>query len=513
MTSAVAYSDSLPVASAPPRLQARWRLLTLFLIIAVGVSLDASTLFKTPYAVGADGYYYVLQIDELLNRGHFYFPSYTPLILYALAGVSYLVGDPVVSVKIASIALHAALCLGLFAVIASLTRSWWLGVVASALAAVLGAHLYMIAEYINQLGALVFLIWGGWCALRAFNTRRKAWTLLSVACLVAASFSHRSAFPLVLVSAALVVLVRLLYAEPVNRTYRLVVLALLFLLWYAPMILVIQPFVTLPQCVEMEITAPGLPLSKTTAPEQIILMVLSPLALVVVFREKDESRDRISTLALGSVALWSFLVTINPFLDHSRPDNLTSRLSILAYIQIAILVPGVIWLTHKRPKVIALMAAFVLPLVAGSRVYSQPFGLRTDYLSARAALLRRLPLYRQQLEPNPLVISPHGEQFLVTHALGVTSQQRLPGHSQSQPIYWLLHRVRSNFFLPSMLVIMKEREGFYTILAKDADVSQQLESISDAERGWILMNNPPLKEEVIRRGQTEGVTPPNPSRD
>jgi len=503
-------SDSLPVASAQSSLQVRWILLALCLIVTVGVWLDASVVFKSPYAVGADGYYYVLQINELLNRGQFYFPTQTPLILYALAAVSFFTSDPVVSIKLASIALHAALCLGLFAVIVSVTRSRWLGVVGSALAAVSGAHLYMIAEYVKQLGALAFLIWGGWFALQFFKTRRTVWALLSIACVVAAIFSHRSAFPLVLISAALVISVRLLYAKSVNRKYRLAVLALLFLFWYSPVIVAFQPFVQLPAWVEMEITAPGLPLSKGAAPEQMILMVLSPLALVLIFLESHKSRDEVSTLALGSVALWSFLITINPFLDYGKPNNFTWRLSILAYIQVAILVPGVIWLTRQHPKVIALVAAFVLPLIVGSRIQSQPFGLRTDYLSARAALLRRLPLYRQQLDQTPLVISPHGEQFVVTYSLGVPSQQRWPEKTQSRTIYWLLHRIRPNFFLPSMLVIMQEREGFYTVLVKDNDIRQQLGNISDAERRWIFMNNPHLKEEAMRRDQTQGLAAQNP---
>jgi hypothetical protein len=160
MISVALNGDTLPVASESTRSGARRSLAALLLIVAAGAWSDAATLFSSPYAMGADGYYYVLQIKELLTTGHFYFPIRTPLILYALSGISYLTGDPVASVKVASVVLHSALCLGLFALIAATTRSLWLGVVGGLLTVVSGTHFYMVVEFINQLGALTLLVWG-----------------------------------------------------------------------------------------------------------------------------------------------------------------------------------------------------------------------------------------------------------------------------------------------------------------------------------------------------------------
>jgi hypothetical protein len=69
-------------------LPVRLEWLALVAALAVGVAYDAAVLFKYPFAVGVDGYYYVLQINELRTQGRLYFPTRTPLILYLLTGVS-----------------------------------------------------------------------------------------------------------------------------------------------------------------------------------------------------------------------------------------------------------------------------------------------------------------------------------------------------------------------------------------------------------------------------------------
>lgn len=504
MRFALAQASTVPATSATSKLQVRWNLAGLCLVIAAGLWADTSALFSFPHAVGADGYYYVLQINSLLTKGHFYFPTHTPLVLYALASISYLTGDPILSVKFVSISLHALMVLGIFAFVSATTRSLWLGLTGATLALASGTHLYMIAEYVNQLGAFTLLVWGGWCGVRALNTRSRVWMLPALACLVAAGFSHRSAFPLALTGAVALALIYLLYLQSIDRTYRFIIWVALLLLWCAPAVLASQTFISLPTWFQEELlTRPGLPLGRAAVAEQIILMVVSPSVLILLFFQRHKSRDRLATVILGSVALLSLLITVNPFLNYSKAMSFAWRLSVMAYIQVAILVPGLLWLVYPSRKAALLIAAFVLPLMAGSRVYAQPFGLRSDYLSARAAMLQRLPLYRQQLEPNPLIISPHGEQFVVTHALDVPAQQKRPEDGQPRTVYWLLHSVRPNFLLPSVLVVMQERKGTYTVLAKDSDVRRQLKTLSEGERRWLLMNNPLLNEVMAQEAHSQ----------
>lgn len=511
MRPAIAYGESLPVASATSRLRGRYSLPTLALVVAFGAWSDAATLFASPYAMGADGYYYVLQVNELLNSGRLYFPTQTPLILYALAGVTRLTGDPVVSAKIFGVVLHAALSLGIFAVVAGATRSRWLGVAGSALAVLSGAHLYMVVEYLKQLGALVFLIWGGWCAARALSTRGKAWAAASAAFLLAASFSHRSALALTLVFVALFGLARLVTAESAGRSRRLLAVALLLILWCAPAVVASQVLITLPNWLSTEVlTAPRWPFSSAAALEQLILLVAASVALALILLGRGRAREWAAAPAVFAFALLGLLVVVNPFLNYSEAMSLSWRLSCLAYIEVAVLVPALIWLTGCNRKAVILVAAFVLPLLIASRGHSRPFSLKPEYVAARAAHIKRLPLYRQRLGPDALVISPHGEQFAVTYALGVPSQQRLPEDGKPRAIYWLLHSTPPKFLLPSMLIITKDGAYTQTVIAADADVRRQLESLSDAEREWMLSNNPHLNELPSNRSPAQA--PPEADR-
>lgn len=483
--------------------QSRWAFAALFLALAGGGTRDALVLFKYPFAVGVDGYYYLLQIATLQNQGHLYFHTRAPLILYALTAFSNLIGNPILAIKIGSIALHVALCAGIFALIMSVTRSHWLGVLGSVLAAASGAHFYMVGEYIGNLGALAFLIWSGWCATRVIQTRNNVWAVLSAIGFVAASFSHRSIPAIAFMIVISVVLMNfLIRARSSGQSYRAIVALIILALWCAPAILAAQPFIHLPVWIERELLiAPRLPLSQAAIAEQVIVLVVAPATLILILL-KQESRVSIANLFLGSVALWSLLITVNPFLNNKGAMNFTWRLSTLAYIQVAILVPGLIWLVLSlRRESAILIAAFVLPLMIGSARYSLPYGMRPEYLSQRAELLRRLPFFRQQLEQTSLVISPHGEQFIVTSVLGIASQQHWPDNNTYQPIYWLLHHVEPRFYTSSMILLMKENDGSYTMLAKDADVQQRLAAITDIERKRLFMSNPYLYEHMSTRAE------------
>ncbi len=506
MMSATTSSDSSPSPSSRSAWrQSGWGLLVLLIVLESSAWRDAAALFKYPFAVGVDGYYYILQIDALQNHGRFYFSTHTPLVLYALTVVSYFTGNSVLAVKISSIALHLVLCLGIFAIIASATRSLWLGVLGSVLAVASGAHFYMIAEYVSNLGALAFLSWGGWCVIRAFQTRSKLWIILSLACLVAASFSHRSAFAIALVIAVSAILVRsLITTELSGRRRRFAAAATVLFLWCAPAILALQPFIQLPSWIDRELLiVPRIPISQAAVAEQIILLAISPATLILILLDKVEVQSKIARIVFGSIALWSLLVTINPFLNNKGAMGFTWRLSTLAYLQVAILVPGLIWLIFPlRHEASILIAAFVLPLLIGSARYSRPYGMRPEYLAARAELLRRLPFYRQQLGQSPLVISPHGEQFIVTSTLGIPSQQRWPDDDRYQPIYWLLHHIAPRFLTMPMVVLEKEPEGSYTLLARDDIVQQQLQTLTDVERKRLFADNPHLYEYLNQQTKT-----------
>lgn len=506
-----------PISIAERMRQQPWReMLALLMILTAGALHDAAALFAHPFALGMDGYYYVLQVDDLQTNGRLYFHTRTPLILYALAGLSHLVGDPILSIKLGSIVLHAALCLGIFAIVTSVTRSRRLGALGSAVAAASGAHFYMIAEYINQLGALVFLTWLGWCVVRARRTRNRMWLLASALCLGAASLSHRSAPAIALAVGVSVALMQLLVTAQMRGhwPFRAAIFLVLALLC-APALLAAQTFVGIPSWIRDELTfAPRLPLTNGAPAEQMILMVAAPVTLVAIFfggrNAPAEASERFSHIVFGSIAVWALLVTLNPFLNDRGAVGISWRLSVLAYYQAALLVPGLFRLILPRSREVAFYAvAVVLPLMFWSAAYTRPFGLQKELVSSRAELLRSLPDYRQRLGPEPLVVSRHGEQFVVTAVLGIPSQQRYPEGDAYGTIYWLLHRSPKNFVTPSMFVVTTDGPSTYIVLAKDDEVKQQLKAIKGVERRRLLEYNPHLLIHLREKVQAVAQTAPS----
>lgn len=481
----VARSRALP-------LRREW--LVLLSVLALGMVYDAAILFRYPFAVGVDGYYYILQVNELQTHGRLFFSTATPLILYLLTGVSHLTGDPILAVKITSITLHAALCGGVCGIILNLTRSLWVSVLGATLAAISAPHLYMVAEYVNQLGAFTFLVWGVWCALRAWEEARgrKKWLLLSLSCLLAACFSHVSALIVLLALAAALVLSYILTRpRSSGRGYRLEAWLTVFVLWLAPMILAVQRLTPLPEGAEGEVLAtPRLPLSRAAATEQIILMFACPAVLIIISTRQPGMRDsRRASLFFGAVALLGLLVTVNPFFNNRLGTGLTWRLSVLAYLGVALLIPYLVWLALSwRQSIAVLTVAVTIPLLLWGSYSRRPLGTESRHLSRRAELLQHLPRLRGQLGPRPIVISPHGEQFVITWALGVASQQTWPEENTYETVYWLLHNVEPQLMTPSMSVIAPDVGGGSIVLAKDDDVQQNLIKPSDEHRRLIMRN-------------------------
>lgn len=125
--------------------------------------------------------------------------------------------------------------------------------------------------------------------------------------------------------------------------------------------------------------------------------------------------------------------------------------------------------------------------------------MRPEYLSRREQLLQSLPSCRGQLGPAPLVLSPHGDQFVVTSAVGAPAQQRWPTDPDGRTIYWLLNSVEPRFVTPDSCVLVTEKGGNFTVLAKDDDVRRWLGAAAAGERRQLLINNPHLHDYFFSR--------------
>jgi hypothetical protein len=240
---------------------------------------------------------------------------------------------------------------------------------------------------------------------------------------------------------------------------------------------------------EAEVLAtPRLPLSGAAAAEQMLLMLVCPAVLIIISVAKRGARDFKADLFFGAVAVLGVLVTVNPFFNNVPGNGLIWRLSVLSYLEVVLLVPYLVYLVLSWRRGVALaVALLVWPLTLWGSYGERPLGIENRRLSRRAELLQRLPPLRRQLGPRPIVLSPHGEQFVVIWALGVPSQQAWPDDGSYDPVYWLLHNIEPQLLTPSMLIVAPEREAGFMVLAKNDDV-QQLIKTTDEHRRMLVRN-------------------------
>ena len=477
--------------------QTLWRRPAFLLVgLAVVAFRDLALLRRYGFPLGVDGYYYLLQVDELQTKGHLYFHSATPFVVYFLAGVGYLTGNSIFGIKLGAVVLHALLCAGIFALLASTIRSGWIAISGGALPAVSGLHFYMLSEFIANLMAIMLLVWCAFCVIQLIQTRRIAWAAYAVVLLVGAAFSHRSALVIVLAVVIFAGLLYWLFAQDSLRGYRPYA-ALLFvsIVWLSPAILAMQSFARLPKWLTDEVlTVPKLPFDQYALGDEILLLIASLLVLFLLLAFRRRLPRGAGAYFFGSVALWSLVVTMNPFLNPVPGWlSLAGRLRGLAYIQVAILVPALLWWVIKLRRELAPYAvAVTIPFVLLSALSPRPRGMQPDYLSARQQLLTNLPRVRPQLGPNPIVIAAHGDEFLVTSVLGVPSQHTRPANTNHQDVFWLLRNMNNEDLTVLVLDVKPDSQSMSTVLIEDTELQAQLREMPDAERRRLFSINPHL---------------------
>ena len=300
---------------------------------------DFSLLFQTQAATGIDGYYYVLQIETLRNQGHFYFPTHTPLVPYLLKVLSFLMPNAIFAVKIGGILLHMFLSFAVFALVTTLTRNVWLGLFGLLITAFSALHFYMISEFLSNLGALAFLVWSVFGIVKAIQTKKYLWFIFSILFSICALFSHRSAFGLiVLFGLTTLSAYLLLNCNPKFSRRFLVFSAILFFL---PFIFSRQSFFTLPEWLAFELLkTPKSPFRSMTLAENLMLAIGLFLTIFIWIRFRQVFEDKFISVMLFSIMLFSFLLTLNPFLNHqSGFQGIIGRLDGLAYLQAATALP------------------------------------------------------------------------------------------------------------------------------------------------------------------------------
>jgi dolichyl-phosphate-mannose-protein mannosyltransferase len=464
----------------------------LLVILVVGAARDARLLSQHNVPVGIDGYYYVLQVDALKKNHRLYFPSHTPLILYFLTGISYFTNNSVTAVKVGSVLLNTLLCMGIFALIENTTHNLWLGVLGSALATISGLHLYMIAEFINSLGALTLLVWSGWCVVRWAQTRGLKWIALALVLIAGAVFSHQMAVGVVLVVTVSLFLFNGLVSSKSEGRYAFAALIAFVAIYFAPAVFKAQAVIDIPERLRTELSAiPQWPISYNYFPETLVLVLCAPLTVLLLLEQRRRIRaGSVGSSLAGLVAIWSLLVTLNPFLTEDRGwTEMVGRIRGWAYIQVALILPAVIWLVFStRRKFAFYILAIVPPFAILTALSPLPLGLRAEYLSRRAQLAQNLPYYTDQVSRDSLVIASHGDQFLVTARLGTASQRLAPENTTAQTVYWLLDT--SKHQSPAFeSVRVAEYPTSMTVLVEDRVLRLFLQSATDVDKRRLISYN------------------------
>jgi hypothetical protein len=472
-------------------------------VIAIG-AYEAYHLTRFPVAVGLDGYYYALQLTHLRTTGSLYFQSATPLIFCFLYGLDVIVNNSFLTIKIVAITLHVLLCAGLFLNIFALTRSIWLSTVSCLLATTSGLHFFFVAEFLKNLLGIVFLVWAGFGFQQALGKHRRLWTAFSLILLILAFLSHKSTIGIAFLLATVFILLRFLLSTTIGTRYYPVSLLLLFSIWVSPLILRVQPFIKLPGSLLAELTG-GKRWKFPPLLETLVLLVLTIVTIYLVPLLRERLPDR-AVMFLSLIAVWSALISVNPLLNPMRDlDSVFGRLKALTYIQIALLVPGLIWVVQVSYRKWLPYSAIALPLVMVCIYSGPPPSMSDAFLARRTSIVKNLPAFREHLCATPVIIATHGDQFLVTAVLGVSSQKEWPPESKYQCTYWLLNMVREDIVPPSQFILadestssysdqihMPENTRLYSIIVKNEDLTSEIANLSVEQRRWLLTYNPHL---------------------
>jgi hypothetical protein len=375
--------------------------LLLLAATSVAASLrDAEVLFRYRVAVGLDGYYYVQQVNNVLATAKPYYPTPAPLVLYLLTTVSHIFGV-IPGIKIASLFMHAFLCLGVYALVSEAFRSRWLGLLAYVIAASSALHFYLVGEFIRETAALAFLAWACYALSKVANVQRRqrVWPLLSALLFLSALFSHVSALLYLCLGFLLWCLLRVLICPISSRMARWLVLVSLLVLCGLPGLLASQRLLTLPEWLASEfLPRPQSPIGGIGWPEKSLAAVAVATYAAAALSRKTYLRNTAAFYTASIVGITCAVLTLNPFLDYSTGTvAIAGRMGNLVHLYLAVLIPATV--LSLRGAKLSLTSSFaaipVIFLLVLGALGPLPRGLSLEYLWDRQQLIAQLPRVRE----------------------------------------------------------------------------------------------------------------------
>lgn len=483
-----------------PGVQAKYfKYLAFLLVLAVGAYSDYLVLFSSPAAVGLDGYYYVLQVDGL-TKGSLFFSTHTPVIFYYLACVRFFLGNTIIAIKVGTIILELMLCLGIGCLLIKLTKSWSLGLLGAGYTALAGLHRFMIGEFVNNLGALSFIVAAIFCLESARQSANKRFWWLTGALLffLIAIGSHRSAvFVFVAIGLAAGAGLALRKATSERKRWALIALLGLFVvIYFSPYLALVQPFIHLPDHVTRELSvSPRWPVTTYTIFDVVALLLTAPLILAIVIKRSWNGRTDQFHVLLPGLAFFSIILNLSVFV---HPDliafGVLGRLQALMYLQVALFVPYAIWLlgqTNRRQAAYA--TAFSIPLLILSAYTHLPPGLQPEYLRNRERLIQALPGSVADIPRDSVIVAAHGEQFVVTSLTGISSQHVL-SQTKAESTYWMLHQFPRSLVRPPVRSLVSQTDGSPSVLISNDELWQLWPQMSPGVQERMILSNVTLRQ-------------------
>jgi hypothetical protein len=416
-----------------------WLLAGLATLGAAGLTRDAWLLFRTPIALGTDGYYYIILAQHLLADRVLYYPTRTPAVLWLIAAVTRAIGNPIDAVKICALIFDIVLAGAIAGLMLAVTRRGWCAALAAVLVLLPAMHLFLLIEFVKNLGALAMIAVAALCAVRArgHGRRRAGWPLAAVAAGAIAVASHGMAWVAVPAMAMLYGLAALMLTRPAPRDRVVGAIAAVLVVWIATAALAWLP---LPASLGAEVLpSPAFPIrlaNPTGTIEAAMLLVAAPVGLWVYATGLSASRS--VRMLIGITALWTLMVTVNPCLNHTMRDfGIIARFDHAAFVQVALLVPALLFagIETASPHMPLALAATAATLTAAC-VTPLPYGARHEFLAARAHLIASL--HNITLPPHAQVIAPHGDEFVLTWCCGVDGVHEYRETMPPRPTYWLI---------------------------------------------------------------------------
>ena len=166
-------------------------------VVVAWVRLRA--LQDSPYPTGIDGYWYLIQVRSLLERGHLHFPS-APLVPWLMAAAAPFLGL-VLAVKTIAALGSALLVVPSYALARRLTGQRGPALIGAALAATSAQSFFLCTEFVKQAVGLTLAV--GFAAALAAVLERPCKLRIAAAAilLLACALTHKTALGLALLMA------------------------------------------------------------------------------------------------------------------------------------------------------------------------------------------------------------------------------------------------------------------------------------------------------------------------